>query len=561
MSLANLRISTRLVLGFGIVLALLLAVGTAALVSSSQLGSRVTAVTNAWLPGVQAIGELQASIGNYRRYQLSHMLEKSEDGWRNYEQRLRDENSGIDKSLAAYVETWAVVPASVEEKASFNEFSDSWKSYVSGTEPLLAHSRAGKIEEAREVTNGAMRTLYNKADKALDTLLEINKTGANDERTAGAALISSVTWMIVTALLVSSVIAVVVAMVIARSVTAPVARLRDSLDRLADGDLTVHTGIATKDEIGQMAVALDRTVASLAQVMGEIRQAADQTAASGEELSASAQNISQGAQSQSGAVEEISAAVQKLTQAINQVSTDARTVAEQAGTSKSAAEQGGRTVERSVNGMGLINDSSTKIGKIIGVITQIANQTNLLALNAAIEAASAGEHGLGFAVVADEVRKLAERAAGAASEITDLIEESGKRVNEGSQLSQQVGQALSEIVSGVGRTADGMVRIQAATGEQASTASEVAKSIEGVSAVTEENSGSAEEMAAAAEELSAQAQRMQQLVARFRIDAETAVEPQAVARPVATKAPAKAQPQRTAMRPLKAATNGVLYHG
>ncbi len=342
------------------------------------------------------------------------------------------------------------------------------------------------------------------------------RTTAEVETAKGAMQVWSGITM--AAIIIGAVITIFFSLLIIRRVLRPIASLCITLGRVAEGDLTASSGIRENGEIGQMAQAVDSTVATLADVMTEIREAADQTAASGEELSASAQNISSGAQTQASSVEEIGAAVQELTRSIETVAAnaiDANALAQQTNTT---AESGSQIVARSIDGMKAINDSSTQIAKIIGVINQIANQTNLLALNAAIEAASAGEHGLGFAVVADEVRKLAERSSGAAQEIAQLIEQSGKRVGEGATLSQDVGQSLKAIVDGITRTTAGMSGISSATAEQALTAKEVAKNIEGISAVTEENSASAEEMAASAEELSAQAQRLQELVGRFQLD-------------------------------------------
>jgi len=219
-------------------------------------------------------------------------------------------------------------------------------------------------------------------------------------------------------------------------------------------------------------------------------------------------------------VEEMAASVEELTASINQVAKNAQESNQQSKETTSIAQAGCGTVDKSIDGMNLINESSNQISKIIGVISQIANQTNLLALNAAIEAASAGEHGMGFAVVAEEVRKLAERSSQAAEEITELIGESTNRVTDGSKLSEEVGDSLNNILAGVENTAASMEQISKGTEEQAATADQVSKAIEGISAVTEENSSSAEEMAASAEELSAQAQRLQGLVAVFKIDGE-----------------------------------------
>jgi methyl-accepting chemotaxis protein len=389
----------------------------------------------------------------------------------------------------------------------------------------------GYVDSARAIysqaskdKNGITALLPGFTDKfhALEEKLEnvstlIEKTINSDHQSGVNFAHISVIILLISSLL-AMMIAILTGWLIARSITRPLSEIVVAMRRMADRDLSVEIDIRNRDEIGQMGEALNTTARNLNQVMSEIRDAADQTAASGEEISASAQNISSGAQTQASTIEEISASVHELSKSIDRVALSAGESNQVAQSTSVTADNGNRAVERSIEGMKAINDSSTQIAKIIGVINQIANQTNLLALNAAIEAASAGEHGLGFAVVADEVRKLAERSSGAAQEIAHLIEESGNRVSQGTTLSQNVGQSLKAIVEGITRTTQGMSGIGTMTTEQSFTAKEVAKNIAGISAVTQENSTSAEEMAASAEELSAQAQRLQELVSRFTLD-------------------------------------------
>ncbi len=343
----------------------------------------------------------------------------------------------------------------------------------------------------------------------------------------------------------------------------------ETVRRIGGGDFTVSIQTRTADT-DSLLYNIRSLRDNLHSLLTEIRVTAEQTAASSEELSATAQCISTGSQQQASAVEQISASVETLSATIQSVAGNAKDASGVADEAKSAASKGGVTVEKSTEGMKLINDSSEKISKIIGVISQIASQTNLLALNAAIEAASAGEHGLGFAVVADEVRKLAERSSQAAEEITQLIKESTARVNDGSRLSNEVGASLSEILGGIEKTVAAMTSIRSATAEQAATASEVAKGMESISAVTEQNSASSEEMSASSEELAAQAQKLQELVSRFKLDEESRRPPAAQAAAHAAPCRPPPPPSRQALkapgRPALAAAEprktsaGALYH-
>ena len=251
------------------------------------------------------------------------------------------------------------------------------------------------------------------------------------------------------------------------------------------------------------------------ELIEQVIESANQFAEGSQAIAANSSTMSDSAQTQAASVEQMTASIDELLASIRVISEAAGDSRGQADESLNLARSGGRTVKEAVAAMKLIQKSSEQINDIIQVISEIASQTNLLALNAAIEAARAGEHGLGFAVVADEVRKLAERSSEAAKEITQLIKESTRRVSEGAQLSERVGESLDAIVTAVDKTADGIGRIAQSTETQSASANEVQGAIRTVSDTTESNAAGAEELAASAEELGAQALTLQELVQRF----------------------------------------------
>jgi methyl-accepting chemotaxis protein-1 (serine sensor receptor) len=191
-----------------------------------------------------------------------------------------------------------------------------------------------------------------------------------------------------------------------------------------------------------------------------------------------------------------------------------------------------------VDTMSEINDSSTKIADIIGLIEGIAFQTNILALNAAVEAARAGEQGRGFAVVASEVRSLAQRSSSAAKEIKELIVASVSRVRNGTELVDQAGRTMSEIIAAVRRVTDIMGEISAASEEQSNGIDQVAKAVSQMDEVTQHNAALVEEAAAAAQSLETQALALMTAVSVFKTDA-VAHQPNAVPAMAATAAVAR----------------------
>ena len=289
------------------------------------------------------------------------------------------------------------------------------------------------------------------------------------------------------------------------------------LTEVADGNLATAFEQGGDDDIARLAGTAGTMVRELQSLVKQISEAAEQQNEGARMIAESSSGLSEGSQSQAASVEEMTASVEQLVNSIDSISKSAVESRSQAEQTARMAQAGGTAVADAVNSMDLIQKSSQQINEIIAVISEIASQTNLLALNAAIEAARAGEHGLGFAVVADEVRKLAERASEAAKEITGLINESSKRVEEGANLSQKVGAALEQIVTACGQTASQIASIANSTEDQAANASEVKLAIRSVSRTTEANAASAEEMAASAEELGAQAQGLRDLVKRFTV--------------------------------------------
>jgi methyl-accepting chemotaxis protein len=188
---------------------------------------------------------------------------------------------------------------------------------------------------------------------------------------------------------------------------------------------------------------------------------------------------------------------------------------------RDTADKGGAVTKKAVDAMGEINKSSKQIADIITVIDEIAFQTNLLALNAAVEAARAGEHGRGFAVVAAEVRNLAQRSATAAKEIKGLINESIQRVTDGSELVNQSGKTLEEIVTAVKRVTDIIAEISAASQEQASGIDQVNKSILSMDETTQQNAALVEETTSAAQSMKEQAKELKRQMESFTIRGTT----------------------------------------
>ena len=361
--------------------------------------------------------------------------------------------------------------------------------------------------------------------------------------------------------LVGGGIALLIIYVISRAIAAPVARAADMLGDIAsgNGDLSRRMAVESDDEVGALASAFNRFIASLNVTIREVRDSTEAIASASSQIASGNLDLSARTEAQASSLEETAAAMEELTSTVKQNADNARQANQLVVSASSHAVKGGDVVGQVVRTMSEITESSRKIADIIGVIDGIAFQTNILALNAAVEAARAGEQGRGFAVVATEVRNLAQRSSQAAREIKDLIVDSGSRVEAGSRLVDSAGATMQDIVVSVQRVADLMGEIASASQEQSQGIAQVNATVTQMDDATQQNAALVEEAAAAAQSLQDQAGKLAQVVSVFTLDesGHTAVSrpvPAATAKPsrpvsrLAVQPAAPARPAPTASR-------------
>ena len=299
------------------------------------------------------------------------------------------------------------------------------------------------------------------------------------------------------------------------------------LTAMASGDLTRRAATDLPGRFGQLAVDCNRTVEQLTGIVGQIREGSDAINSAASEIATGNDDLSRRTEQQAAALEETASSMEELTSTVRQNADNARQANQLAIGATDVAEQGGDVVGRVVRTMSAINDSSRRIGDIIGVIDGIAFQTNILALNAAVEAARAGEQGRGFAVVATEVRTLAQRSADAAKEIKQLITESVTRVDEGTSLVDQAGSTMEQIVASVKRVTGIIADIAAASQEQSAGIEQINQAVTQMDEGTQQNAALVEEATAAARSMEQQAGQLVQAVSTFRLEAASAAAPAA----------------------------------
>nr|CBA32383.1 hypothetical protein Csp_D31870 [Curvibacter putative symbiont of Hydra magnipapillata] len=310
--------------------------------------------------------------------------------------------------------------------------------------------------------------------------------------------------------------AMVLFYMVKRTVTRPLKEVQSAASRIAGGDLTVQLSKRSSDEIGQMVDAINQIGSGLASVVESVREGSESVANASSEIAQGNQDLSMRTEQQASALQQTASSMATLSGTVSHNVDNAKQANQLAISASDVAMRGGQVMEQVVETMKGINQSSARIADIIGVIDGIAFQTNILALNAAVEAARAGEQGRGFAVVASEVRSLAGRSAEAAKEIKTLISDSVGRVEQGTQLVNQAGETMTEVVASIRRVNDIMGEITAASSEQSNGVSQVSEAVNQMDQTTQQNAALVEEMAAAASSLRTQAGELVNTVSVFR---------------------------------------------
>ena len=499
----DLKVATKLVTAFVIVSAITAVVGYMGIARMGTINDMADQMYLKELLGVSYIKEANIDLIYAARAEKNFLLAMSPQERSTYLDTYNKNIALLEENLEK-ARPLFYTEKGKELVAKATEASEAWKKISRQVMDLGAQEKLNENKQSVALSMGEARQkidIFDNLMTELSRMKEENAKRASDETTR--IYKSSLTFM-VSLVIAGVLIGLTLGIFIARMISAPLRKGVTFAEAVASGDLTQRIELDRKDEVGQLAKALNGMVDQLKEIVVDVKSASDNVASGSQQLSSGSEEMSQGASEQAAAAEEASSSMEQMTSNIRQNADNAMQTEKMAVKSAEDAQKGGKAVVETVHAM-------KEIAGKISIIEEIARQTNLLALNAAIEAARAGEHGKGFAVVASEVRKLAERSQKAAAEISEL---SGSSV----EVAETAGELLAKMVPDIQKTAELVQEISAASREQDTGAEQINKAIQQLDQVIQQNASASEEMASTAEELAAQAERLQNSISFFKID-------------------------------------------
>ena len=544
---ADLKVRTKQLVLIGICCVAMLVVGGMGMMGMKMLNTHL-GNSNESLRQVAMLGDMKNGFLSMRLILLANATTKDPAKIR---ERLTDFTKTANK-IRETLKAFEATTLNAGEKEKVAVFKSGFEAYAdtgrkSGEQVAAAIDSKDllAVEAANLWGFKNVSHLYAKPAEAITSLVESQVKDSQASFEADQTMYNRSTLFMLCAIILAVAVSFILGLFISRSITGPLNRVFGTMSLVAAGDLTAHSDVDSRDEMGLLSAEVNIMAEKLRDILTQVSRAAVQVLTSSGRLQGTSVQIATGAEEVACQTNTVATASEELSATSSDIARNCLNAADNSRRASDTAHAGSDVVQATISGMARIAERvkqaavtveelgsrSDQIGAIIGTIEDIADQTNLLALNAAIEAARAGEQGRGFAVVADEVRALAERTTKATKEIGGMIkaiqnetraavkamEEGVNEVERGAVSSQKSGQALNEILERINEVSMQVNQIATAAEEQTATTGEVTSNIQQITDVVHQTARGAEETAGAAAQLATQAQELQNLVSRFKL--------------------------------------------
>lgn len=518
----NIKVSTRLQAGFGLLTAFMLVLAAIAFYGLSELDASLDGIARVNNEETRLANELRSSIQD-RAIALRNLALISDPRDVAQEaERMKKQDQLYADAFQQLSRMFAEPGTAPKERSLLDQIKQDEAAAMApqrkAMDLALAHDTAGAMQELLQNARPPQRVWLARAVELAALEDQQNKEARENAVATYAKVRTMVAVIAAIAVLLGIVTAALISRSILRQLGGEPSAAQEMAAQIAEGNLTVSVQVAPGDRTSLMA-SLEAMREKLTSIVSGIKTSAESISVAAGEIAQGNQDLSQRTEEQAASLQQTAASMEELTSTVRNNTDNARQGSTLASAASATAASGGEVVQQVVATMQDISSSSTKVTEIISVIEGIAFQTNILALNAAVEAARAGEDGRGFAVVAGEVRTLAQRSATAAKEIKDLIEASVSHVTNGSQLVENAGQTMGEVVRSVKQVTDIMGEIASASSEQTKGIEQVNVAVTQMDEVTQQNAALVEQATAAAQAMSDQAESLRAAVSIFRVDA------------------------------------------
>jgi methyl-accepting chemotaxis protein len=509
---------------------IILPIGAFALVILAMAGTGVSNIGNVKevvhqvsevsLPGITNL--LEAKNELYKAVVSERSVLFTDVDSDNYKQLVEQHHTSIASAEEKLKKASMLLSENKDNQKSLQAFENVFADWKKQTEEVInqrsTDTRFGR-NLAIDISSHAAKEQFDQLTRILAGIIKMGSSEAQAISTRSQSLTDTTRQSLLIFGFVALVLCIFLVTVFPSVIAKRLIGILDMIEDISkgDGDLTKRLDDDGKDEIGRIAGAFNEFTNKIHDVLVTVKVASADIVTASKEIAMGNTNLSQRTEEQASSLEETASSMEEMTGTVKQNADSASEARQLAEANRQRAVVGAEVVTRTVSAMNEINSSSTRIGDIISTIDGIAFQTNLLALNAAVEAARAGEQGRGFAVVASEVRSLAQRSAEAAKEIKELIEDSVGKVKAGTQLVDESGKTLDDIIAGTQKMADIVAEIAAASIEQASGIDQVNNAVTQMDNMTQDNAALVEEAAAASRSMEDQAQVLMEQVNYFKL--------------------------------------------
>jgi len=538
MKTRNIRLTSRSLLGFGLICLLLISLGLTSLYRMKEIHDASLALQTNWLPSVRQAARIQNAALLYRLDGRRFVMDEDR-----LSKSSQDKLAALKTTLSQETEKYASMVSSPEEKQRYDQVVANVRTYQDLLDQLVLMSQTASFEAMTHFIRDTSSEAAKKLQTSIEALMSINEEGAGRSGQVANGSYDSAFLMTLMFMVLALVITCVVALLFTRSIAQPINALRLSMQKIADGDLKSKVEISGRDEITDLQSVAAAMRSSLKNTIEHIADSSRQLASAAEQMSAITHESTAGIQRQSVETDQAATAVNQMTAAVEEVARNAvsasestqasersaRVVQDRVGETIDSIERLSSRVEQTKTDIEGLAGQALHIAKVLDVIGSIAEQTNLLALNAAIEAARAGEQGRGFAVVADEVRALAHRTQQSTQEIEQMVKgiqlDSKKAVesmNHSSEetrvtrsLAHETGLAIEEVTLSISHINDKNLLIATASEQQAQVARSVDRNLVSIRDLSIQSSSAASQTSIASNELSKLAGSLNHLIARF----------------------------------------------